>query len=252
MTVGARVAAARHARGMSLEDLAHRTRIPVSGLRALEADAHDRLPPPPYARGYVRACALELGLDPQALLAQFDAERPPVPVPDVPPAAAPESIEPAAVNRLRRVVSMVIAASVVALVIWSGREQSAVTNAVEPAAAVVAAETPVATTGALPVDPPRMGGVAIVLRAERECWVTAVSDGERAVYRLMRAGDRETVRATERIRLRVGDAGAITLSVNEGAPRLVGPSGAVRTLVVTPGDRWPVSGEAPAAPAQGN
>jgi len=250
MTVGARLAAAREARGVSLEDLARRTRIPLSGLRALEADAHDRLPASIFTRGYIRACAAEIGLDPATLLAHFDSERPlPPPRIQARPATplladAPSS---ASFHRSRRLVSIAAAAGVIALVIWSGREPAGVTSVVQqPSAVAIAAPEPVGTTGEQSVPAPETDGVSLVLSADRECWVAALADGERAVYRLMQAGEREVVQAHARIWLRIGDAGALTLSFNDSAPQLAGPDGAVRTLVFEAADR------APLASAQGN
>jgi len=249
MTVGARLAAAREARGVSLEDLARRTRIPLSGLRALEAGAHDRLPPPIFTRGYIRACAVEIGLDPDALLAQFDSEHPlPPPRLEASPASPPlDDAAPAPFHRSRRLVSIAAAAGVIALVIWSGREPEGVTSVVrQPSAVAMAAPEPVGTTGEQSVPVPEPDGVSVVLTADRECWVAALADGERAVYRLMQAGEREVVQAHARIWLRIGDAGALTLSLNDSAPQLAGPDGAVRTLVFEAADR------APLASAQGN
>lgn len=252
MTLGARLAAAREARGVSLEDLARRTRIPLTGLRALEADAHERLPPPIFARGYVRACAEELGLDPETLLARFDAERPPSGSPlDAAPLAPVVDDAPASVRfyRSRRVASIAAAACLIALVIWSGRDPG-VTGALPPPPSVaMAAPEPVGTTGQMSVAP-EIQGVSAVLKADRECWVTARADGERVVYRLMQPGEREAVQARERIWLRIGDAGAVTLSLNEGAPQLVGADGAVRTLVLNAGD--PPALFAPPPGSQGN
>ena len=257
MTLGARLAAAREARGVSLEDVARRTRIPLGGLRSLEADAYERLPPPIFARGYVRAYATEIGLDPETLIAQFDAERPvPEPPPDVRAGTVSAEYEPppGRIRRSRRLASVGVAAAVIAWVTWSGREPLSVTGAIpQPqTAAALAAPEPVGTTGETSAVAVEADGVSVVLNAERECWVTAMSDGERAIYRLMRAGEREAVRARERVWLRIGDAGAVTLSVNGGAPQLAGADGAVRTLILTAGGPPPplAAGALPAP--QGN
>ena len=254
MTLGARLAAAREARGVSLDDLARRTRIPLSGLRALEGDAHHRLPPPIFARGYIRACAAEVGLEPDALIAQFDAERP-APSPAVAPASAEPAHEAFAslpFSRATPLVSIAGAAALIALVIWSGREEAHVSGAVQPPglAAPAAMPAPVGTTGEAIAPARAPAGVSVVLTADRECWVAASADGRRALYRLMQAGEREGVQARERIALRVGDAGALSLSVNGGAPQLAGADGAVRTIVLTAGER--PDDPAAAAPRQGN
>lgn len=73
-TLGAYLQAVREHRGDTLPDLAETTRIRVSHLKAIEADAFDGLPSRPFAIGYVRAYARELGLDAEAAVARFKRE----------------------------------------------------------------------------------------------------------------------------------------------------------------------------------
>lgn len=63
-SVGRMLREAREARGMTLEDVARATRIPLTSLQRVEEDALDELPAPVYARGFVRAYAKTVGLDP--------------------------------------------------------------------------------------------------------------------------------------------------------------------------------------------
>src|SRR5204863_5914769 len=66
----------RHARerlGLSLRDVADRTRIRVAILDAIENHDVDRLPPPIFTRGFVKAYAREVGLDPHAAVARYAA-----------------------------------------------------------------------------------------------------------------------------------------------------------------------------------
>jgi Helix-turn-helix domain len=68
-SVGARLSAARNARGLSLSDAERQTRIARRFLQAMEADQFDVLPAPVYARGFLRNYARFLGLDEKELLA---------------------------------------------------------------------------------------------------------------------------------------------------------------------------------------
>lgn len=70
-TPGAMIAAARSKRGLSVADLAERTRIPPAMVEALEADEYHRLSGPLYARSFLRSCALELGLDAGEVLERY-------------------------------------------------------------------------------------------------------------------------------------------------------------------------------------
>jgi hypothetical protein len=71
------------------------------------------------------------------------------------------------------------------------------------------------------------------IRATGLCWVSALADGERAVYRLMRAGERTQVEAHKVITLRVGDAGAFAYTVNGAEGRSLGRSGEAVTIRLT-------------------
>ena len=71
---GARLKAAREARGIALRDVAATTKISVAALDALERDDPSRLPGGIFSRSFVRAYASEVGLDPEATVREF-AER---------------------------------------------------------------------------------------------------------------------------------------------------------------------------------
>ncbi len=118
-TPGALVRAAREASGLSLDDLAAATRIPVNQLRALEADDHEQLSGPLYVRSFLRACAEALDLDPHDLLAAHDSRRP---ADEAPPVIGPvwtqeTEIRHAAAFPWRRVVLLSAAVLVAALLI---------------------------------------------------------------------------------------------------------------------------------------
>ncbi len=59
----------RERAGMTLEDVAAITRIPVSSLKALEEGRIEDLPAPAYVRGFVIAYCRTVGLDPEPALA---------------------------------------------------------------------------------------------------------------------------------------------------------------------------------------
>src|SRR5581483_9677925 len=77
---GALLAEERRRRGITLEQVASATRIRLHHLAAIESGALTALPGAVYARGYARAYAEYLGLDPEPVLAAL-----------APPAAAPSA-----------------------------------------------------------------------------------------------------------------------------------------------------------------
>lgn len=74
----------------------------------------------------------------------------------------------------------------------------------------------------------------IELTAAGWCWVAADTDGKRSMYRLVEPGERLVLEAHRVISLRIGDAGAMTLSINDGPHRSAGSDGEVVELKLTP------------------
>lgn len=70
--VGRSVESARTMAGMSVEDLADRTKIRASIIIAIESGDFSACGGDVYARGHLKSIAAVLGLDPDALLAEFD------------------------------------------------------------------------------------------------------------------------------------------------------------------------------------
>ncbi len=68
---GAELRRAREEQGISLGDMAVRSRLSVAQLRALENEEVEKLPEPVYVRAFIRGCAQSLGLDAQALVNDY-------------------------------------------------------------------------------------------------------------------------------------------------------------------------------------
>ena len=62
----------RKAAGVSLEEIATRTKISLRALRALEAEEWDHLPAEIYIRGFIRCYCEVIGLDPNEPLSRFE------------------------------------------------------------------------------------------------------------------------------------------------------------------------------------
>ncbi|MBT2185440.1 helix-turn-helix domain-containing protein [Sphingobium nicotianae] len=74
MSAPAQMRRAREAAGLTLEDLAGRTRVPMRHLAALETGDYGALPGTTYCAGFSRAYARAVGLDEKALVAQVREE----------------------------------------------------------------------------------------------------------------------------------------------------------------------------------
>ncbi|MGH9372072.1 MAG: helix-turn-helix domain-containing protein [Vicinamibacterales bacterium] len=71
--LGTKLRTARERRGVSLRDIAARTKISVIALESLERNDPTRLPGGIFARSIVRSYASEVGLDPDTTVAEFIA-----------------------------------------------------------------------------------------------------------------------------------------------------------------------------------
>lgn len=70
-TIGETLRSARERRGLTIEQVAHETRISARFIEALEAEEFEALPAPVYVRGFLRSYANYLKLDPQPLIDQL-------------------------------------------------------------------------------------------------------------------------------------------------------------------------------------
>jgi cytoskeletal protein RodZ len=81
---GSKLRDARERRGLTLRQVADRTKISVPVLEALERDDMSRLPSGIFARSFVRAYAVEVGLDADSmvreLVERFSLAAPPEPL----------------------------------------------------------------------------------------------------------------------------------------------------------------------------
>jgi hypothetical protein len=75
VTVGKTLAGARGAAGLSVDEVSERTRIRESIISSIEHDDFGALGGDLYVRGYLRALAGAVGLDPQMLIRDFDTDR---------------------------------------------------------------------------------------------------------------------------------------------------------------------------------
>ncbi len=74
-TAGEMLAAERRRQGMSLGEIAARTRVREKLLHALEAGEHDLLPGTAYVKGYIQSYATALGIEPAPILEAYQDER---------------------------------------------------------------------------------------------------------------------------------------------------------------------------------
>jgi cytoskeletal protein RodZ len=225
----------REIRGVSLREIAEGTKISVRFLQALEEDRVDVLPGGLFPRAFVKQYALFLGLDVEKAVADFVAahgepsqERK---APSRPPRRPPVTLGQA----------FLAAVAILAVALTLRRAGEPPVRPEPTAEPVVAAPAVLPTDRVYPspsVAPPAMmAGASLVLTmtAEQEFWVEARADGETVVNRVLAQGESQTLEARGEIILSVGNAGGISIRVNDRPARPLGRSGEVRkNIVITP------------------
>jgi cytoskeletal protein RodZ len=257
MDTGTTLRDARERRGLSLAQLSSTTKIPLTHLEAMEANVFELVPPGIFLRGFLRAYAREVGLDPRQVIDQFVAEH----GSELPPVETPQSLDGqsdaeearsidadlsgsgSAWSSLAVVIALIIA--VVGIHRFSSPDASisrAEANRPSSLSGVDTSATdaarPVATSGeterAAAVAPQtNLAAGRFQIHAQGPCWVEAVVDGRKLVYRLMQPGERATIDPEHELVLRVGDPAALTYFVDGTPGEPLGEAGVPVTVRFT-------------------
>ena len=244
--IGGHLRRARKDCNLSLSDLAARTKLAVHVLQAIERNQFDRLPGGMFRKAYVRMLAAEVGLDPDVMAAeycaQFEATPEPPPVPGGDAAVEAKWIDQLTPSPKRSIATLLALAAPAAVWFMLQRDPAPpdMPPGDEDAATVLPSRaiTLLHTNGgdqdvASLIDTSDLP-LRIEIAAIGRCWIAADTDGERAIYRTVDAGERVVLEARDLISLRLGDAGSVMVSINGSAERSLGGDGEVVTLAVTP------------------
>lgn len=224
---------AREARGISLDEVAKATRISTRFLQAIENEEFELLPGGVFNRGFIRAFASEVGLDPENAVAEYEhlAER-----------GEPEPFVRVSLkdrNKGGRRLYVGIAVALVALIILFYAFTQESTN---PRVAVD--ETPVPFTSSVPEPTPAaaeqspegtQAALIIEMRVREPTWIALFADGKELVPgETLQPGTTHRYTAQASIQVTIGNAGGLTVKVNSYELPTLGRSGQVRSLTITP------------------
>ncbi|MCG3202289.1 MAG: Cytoskeleton protein RodZ [Gammaproteobacteria bacterium] len=127
--LGERLRQAREAHGLNVQDIAARLHLSASVVATIENGAFEQLPAATYARGYMRAYAHLVGLNPESLLAAYDqyATQPP----ELNPFASTPQPQVKSTDLPVRMVTYAVIAIVVGLLgawLWQSQELRSVAS----------------------------------------------------------------------------------------------------------------------------
>ena len=228
LPIGERLRQAREAKGLSLDEVASQTRIPVRHLQHIEHGEWDALPAATYSVGFVRSFANTIGLDGSALGAelrqQLGGTRR-----SGPPSEYYEPADPARVPpKWLAITAAVIAAVLIIgyLIFRSGIEDGGET--VAAAEQQAPAQQPAQPQPAQPpAQPASLAGQPVSLTATAPVWIRiSEASGGTLIERTLAAGETVQVPATaQNPVLRVGAPEALRVTVGQAQIPQLGPSG---------------------------
>jgi cytoskeletal protein RodZ len=250
-TVGARLRAAREAKGLTIEDVASSTRIPTRHLQSLEDSEWHKLPASTYSVGFAKNYAGAVGLDRGEIAEQLRAEMGSE-LPAHYSATTLEPFEPVDGNRAMPkgivIGALVALAAIAILLTWLYNP--------ERGSDAPVAEAPAAATSALPAAPAPAVQGPVVITANEAAWIevrdgtTILKQGELA------SGQSFEVPPTAKAPvLTTAKPEALRISVGTGDAPTVGPAGERITGVSLLGPdllRGPAAAATPAAATPAN
>lgn len=259
-SIGAYLRQVREEQGLSLDILANQIFIRPVLLQALESGNDAGLPEPVFVQGFIRRYADALGLDGQAISNEFAVTPVDVlPTPELLTQADTNGlVEPETRHSIRVLEKVEAPASLpqrprksplpllaglgavglaLGLGIWalaSWNRQPATVQLPPPEAPAEAPDpSPVDSLDA-PLASPLAAPVVVDINLRDRSWLSVTADGESVYEGTAESGFEETWTAEETIVVRTGNAGGVELSINGDEAVVVGDTGDVRTLTITP------------------
>jgi len=232
-TFGQTLRDAREDLGVSLDEAERETRISRRYLEALESEDDAAMPAAVYARGLIRTYCQYLGLNPEGMLHLYGPQR-----------ALQSNVQirriPAEINQPRRlpvrpaaVLAGLIVLSLLAVYLWGQYtsflenvdrlESTSSSRAPTPAGSAARAPSPSPVIGfppmvsASPSPAPPMGtdrGLVVDARVTDRTWIEVWIDGRSVLAETVQPGFTRTFTAEQQVRMRVGNASGVQVSVN--------------------------------------
>jgi cytoskeletal protein RodZ len=225
VSIGDDLAQARSRAGLSVTQVAQRTRVRETIIRAIERGEFAACGGDFYARGHIRAIARAVGADPGPLIADYDAARP------APPALTAgdllRPVTPLKVRERHRLhwaavlgLALIAALALMAYHVITGPRHA-------PAAPAAAglhraihrhphhAAPPLASAARTPAPNPYAHTVAIDLTATGDCWVEFTTPaGGYLSQTVVAGGTSRQWTFRQAVEMRLGDPGDVALTVD--------------------------------------
>ena len=257
---GASFKKARESKGIPLDRISTETRISTRFLQAIENEDFHLLPGGIFNRGFIRTYAERLGLDPEQAVADYEklaevrAPSEPVVTASAPARQVNRQLYPAAVGGLILLIAI--------FYIVTRDSGNTTETANQPSAPISQPETPSTqpATVTQPTTAPEVAGTApqpaastpapstdvltpapstdaltLDVEAKETTWIKVMADGKSILAgEILEPGATRRFTGQTSIEIDIGNAGGLSLKLNNRPVNPIGQSGQVRKLVITP------------------
>lgn len=231
MFVGEKLREARLIQGITLEIVEDETKIRKFYLESLEKGKHASLPPEVYAVGFVKRYAKFLGLNEREIVDEFKRE-----------AYQTESKEEPVFDEPQRSKMQInlpwknITAGILFLVvvIWLGgfvvdyiNDYSIRSTQIQPPPSATDVNPPAEEPLVKPQAEPK---AELVVKATQNCWINVIVDEEPAFTGTLSPGEESVFTGKEKIFIKAGNSGGISLNYNGEDLGVFGNNGEVKDI----------------------
>jgi transcriptional regulator with XRE-family HTH domain len=221
----------RAKKGMSLEEISTKTMVQQRFLDAIEKGEYEQLPEPLYIRGFIRRFAEALGIDGIPISESFPLGNMQAGSANSKYSAGNTPLRPWHLYVLYLAAVLGAVALLYALFkpsespsgnLGTNRPSPVVSNVPKKAVAPVAAM------------PKKAAPVQAKLTLKADSYMTIQVDGQPNYEGILKAGEKKTFTAKQSIQISAGNAGGVMLGVNGLPEKIMGQSGEVKDVTLTP------------------
>ncbi len=246
MTVGAYLREARESAGFSLEEIAERTRIPRTVIKDLEAERFDSSGGTAYARGHIRAIAKIVNTDVDRLMIAFDESTetdttPMIELLDANNATSVRSRQNVKIQPRQIMVAISIIAGIAIIIPSAIAISHKVSQKNTYASKVVAkSEKKIVAPTVAPVQQPSASAAVpahtvSIVASHGITWLSVTdASGAQLFSGKLSNGASQSFDPTNGLSMRIGNAGAVSVSVDGKDQGSIGATGEVKSLTFAP------------------
>ena len=234
--IGAHLRQRRQELSIPIEEVAAKTLIRLPMLKAIDEGQPDQLPEPVFIQGFIRRYGDFLGLDGTALAKTFPTIILPVESDtssqDLP---LPTPQRSSSIPLYIPLILVLVAASGLLYLLTRPRTSEPIVQS--KSSPVAQQQKTAATVRSAPAKPKAQSSlpVQVSVNLKEQSWMRVIVDGKTQFEGNFPKGKQQTWKAKKQLTLRAGNAGAVSVSFNQGKPKILGTPGNVKEVTFTPG-----------------